>query len=217
MIIWSKLLKNVDIIIKLLGGLAIISLALLAKCNGDNADMYLHRVEEMREIHTEELNSAGETVYVTKMEYYTSDNIKDSKDPIIIQLLTSLDNLKLRKTENLFKADAHTNIEYITNTIRDTVILRDSILIHAKEYDVYDNGILSMERIVTEGDTGIAYYAYDYKPTISGAISWHKPGKWKIKNLWSWRDKIWDLNLVSNDSNMVIENTKFIYVGNKKD
>jgi len=215
--IWSKILGNINILIKVLGGVAILILALLAKCNSDEADMYLKRIDEVRELHTKEVNSNGDTIYITKMEYYTKDNIKDSKDPVILDLLNQFNNLKLREIENLTKTNAHTNIKYITNTIRDTVVLYNNDSINASEYESFNNGILSIQRIKDVNNVDSSYYKYDYKPTIYSAVSWHKEGRWRIHNIWKWRPKIWTIDMSSNDTNMVFENTKFVYIGKNKD
>ena len=217
MIVWTKLLGNVDIIVKLLGGLAIVFLALLAKCNNDRADEYLTQVNTIREIHSKEINSNGDTIYITKQEYYTRDNLRESEDPVIVQLLKQFDNLKLRKVEQLFTTNAHIRTEYITDVVRDTIIVRDSIMVNVSEFDVYDDGSLHMERVVLAESDGVAHYKYDYNTDLSGAISWDKEGSWKIKNLWKWRPKIWRVNLNSTDKNLVIKDSKFIYVGNKRD
>jgi len=214
--IWSKLLSNIDIIVKLLGGLAIIFLSLLAKCNGDEATEYLSQVRELREIHSKEVNSKGDTVYITKQEYYTKDDLRNSNDPIIIQLLNEFDNLKLRKVTQMFTTNAHTKIKYNTRTIRDTVVIYRDSLQQVREYEEYSNDILSIKRIKDTVGSSIAHYEYNYNPSLSGAISWKKAGKWKPINIIKWRPKVWSINLVSNDTNMVIGNTKFVYVGKKR-
>ena len=213
---WSKVLNNINILVKLLGGSAILFLALLAKCNSDEADMYLRRIDEVRELHTKDINSKGDTIYVTKMEYYTKDNIRDSKDPVIIDLLNQFDNLKLRKIETLTKTNAHTNVKYITRTVRDTIIIHGGDTIRTSEFENFDNGILSITRIKDDTTPDSSYYEYDYKPSLYLAISWHKAGKWRFHNIWKWRPKVWSVDISSNDTNLTFEDTKFVYIGKKK-
>lgn len=212
-IIWSKLLGNAQILIKLAGGAGVIFFAILSQCNGHKAKEYASQIVAMQEIHTKELNSAGDTIYKTIQTYYTKDNLRESNDPTIVQLLADFDNLKLRKVDQLFTTNAHTTTKFNTDITRDTLIIRDTVPIKVHEFEAYDNGILSMERIVNTNNDSIATYEYNYSPTISGAISWHKEGKWKLKNLWNWRPKVWSISIHSNDDNMIIEDTDFIYVG----
>ena len=98
---------------------------------------------------------------------------------------------------------------------RATCNIVGKVIVAPKKY-TYDNGILSLTRYVDSSDNSIAHYKYDYNPTISGSISWEKEGKWRPINLFKWRHKVWQVNLVSNDTNMKFENTKFIYVGKRR-
>jgi len=206
---YSNIIKIISIII------IVIILFIIINTNFNNGYI-ANTTNSFRDLHTTTTNSKGDTIYITKMEYYTKDNIRKSKDSVIINMLNELDNLKLRKIKNYITTDAHNTIEYRTIVYRDTVIIYNNKSTNISEYDAYNNGVLKIERFLIDSLTNIAHYKYEYKPTLYAAISWHKEGNWTINNIWNWRDKIWDINMTSNDSNLRFENTKFIYVGNKE-
>ena len=44
-------------------------------------------------------------------------------------------------------------------------------------------------------------------------IGWYKMGKWKFKNIFKRRVKVWETNVTSNDPNMRIDSVVSIYTG----
>lgn len=119
-------------------------------------------------------------------------------------------NRKLVAALNV-KLNASTTFKSIIYTDTNYVTIRDTIKTYLYEVDTFNNGILRLTRTRLLDDN-ISRYQYSYSPTMSLYDQEFKVGKWKLKHIIKRRPTNHKLNLVTNDSNMVVTDIKYILI-----
>jgi len=157
----------------------------------------------------------GQSVTTGGTVYLTRDDLRNSNDSVILNMLNEFD-LNVNRVEHLINAKA--SIRYIFKTIvkYDTAFVFGTDTVLVDNYDTWDNGFLALERIVYTDSPDTAHYKYSHDLEVDATISTYKEGKWRLRNIIYWRPKLYKTSLTANDTNVVFTDINSFFIGKVK-
>jgi hypothetical protein len=166
-----------------------------------NTSYLLSSVEQWKNIN-------GNYVATAKQQVFTIKQLKHSTNVEINKLLADNKSLgnKLRKTEALIGIDSELSIDTVVQTVIHFV--NDTTFI---EIDSLQIESLRIVRNKIVGDD-LAKYSIRYNPVLTVVIEDYKEGRWKIRNIWSWRPKLYKIDVMSSDSILKPRNVTYLKI-----
>jgi hypothetical protein len=156
-------------------------------------------------------NKLDKEVYTRGIIQLENNRLSDSNDNILNSMLEQT-NANRKNIKLLLGLQQRINYVLTLPIKRDTVIIINTDTIHTKEYELFTSDYLVFERYVDLRDTTIAHYTYTYSPDLTIILHNSKEGTWRFKNLWQWRKRREQLEVISKDSNCVTTNINAYHI-----
>ena len=137
----------------------------------------------------------NDLVITSAVKVQSISEAKNTSDSTIKKLVTENTKLgnKLKRTEYLLGLQMGIDIDTIVTT--KTVYLNDTTFIEIDSLQI--NTLKIIRNKLSSNDT--AKYHIEYKPELFVSINWYKDGKWRLRNIFIPRTRIYKVDVKAND------------------